>query len=146
MQFLFDTCQKGNNIMETMLKQIKKALHKLDELQANHIESFDAQILPDLEQQMMERQAGFEELKKTVALFSREADPVDILDDKAVIQNIREHIRLLMNQNKTLKSLIETHKNGLETSMKNIAKGRQTIHAYGSLASQKNPKVISCRN
>lgn len=131
--------------METMLRQIKKALYKLDELQANHIESFDAQILPDLEQQMMERQAGFEELKKTVALFSGEAEPVDILDDKAVIQSVREHIRLLMNQNKTLKSLIETHKNGLETSMKNIAKGRQTIHAYGSLASQRTPKVISCR-
>jgi len=132
--------------METMLKQIEKTLYKLDELQANHIESFGTQILPDLEQQMMERQAGFEELKKTVTLFSQQTESVDIMDDEPVIQNVKEHIQLLMNQNKTLKSLIETHKNGLETSMKNMAKGRQTIHAYGSLPSKKNrPKVISFR-
>jgi hypothetical protein len=131
--------------METMLKQIEKVLYELDELQANHIESFETQILPDLEKQIMERQAGFEELKKTVTLFSRKTEPVDVMDDEPVIQNVKEHIRLLMNQNKTLKSLIETHKNGLETSMKNIAKGRRTIHAYGSLTSQRNPKVISFR-
>lgn len=131
--------------METMLRQIEKVLYELDELQANHIESFEAQILPDLEKQMMERQAGFEELKKTVALFSREAEPSDIMEDEPVIQNVKENIRLLMSQNKTLKSLIEKHKNGLEASMKNIAKGRRTIHAYGSMTSQRNPKVISFR-
>lgn len=131
--------------MKTMLRQIEKILYELDELQANHIESFEAQILPDLEKQIMERQAGFDELKKTVTLFSRETEPVDIMEDEPVIQDVKEHIQLLMNQNKTLKSLIETHKNGLETSMKKIAKGRRTIHAYGSLASQRNPKVISFR-
>lgn len=133
--------------MEILLKQVKKALHNLDELQADHINSFESQVLPDLEKQIIERQAGFYELKKNMALFLQKTATVDVMEDTSMVQDIKEYLRLLMYQNKTLTSLVETHKNELETSMKHIVKGRRTIHAYGgSLVSKSNrPKVISLR-
>jgi len=132
--------------MDILLQQIKKALYKLDELQAGHIKSFQSQVLPDLEKQIIERQAGFYELKKNMATFLQKTATVDIMEDTPMVQDVKEYLRLLMYQNKTLRSLVETHKNELETSMKHIVKGRRTIHAYGSLVSKSNrPKVISLR-
>ncbi len=130
--------------MEPLHKQLIDSLYRLDEMQADHIGSFRTQLLPDIEKQMVEREAGFCELKKNLILFFQEAAPSDIEGEKPMTQDVKDHIQLLIHQNKVLKSLVETHKTELENSMKNIAKGRQTIHAYGSSVSQsKQPKVLS---
>lgn len=132
--------------MEILLKQVKDALYHLDEIQANHIGAFETQILPDLEKQMMERKEGFYELKMNLTAFFQKMALINIDGEKPMAQDTKEHIQLLMHQNKVLTTLVETHKTQLENSMKNIAKGRQTIHAYGSLTSQNNhPKVLSFR-
>ncbi len=132
--------------METTFKQVKIILSRLDKMHTTHIDDFDQHVLPDIEQQMAEREKEFVELKKTMDQFLPELQTIDDLDDTRVIDDIIQHMKVLIHQNQTLISRVQHHKNGLETSMKRNTRGRQAINAYGSPASQRNqPKVLNFR-
>ena len=125
--------------MKTSSKKIKETLVRLDELQASHIDAFSTQTIPNLEEQMAQRKKGFSDLKKYIETFLSETNIKEM-------QDVKEQILSLMYQNQTLTSKVQGHKRGLENSMKKITKGRQAIHAYGSVPSQANqPKVINFR-
>ncbi len=133
--------------MEIAFEQIKTALDKLDELQQSHIDVFATQILPDLEEQIAQRKAGFSDLKKRLALFLMESEAMETKENIPLLQEVTNRIVLLMNQNKMLKSQVETHKIGLENSIKKVTKGKQMMTAYGSSESQRDQsKVINFRN
>lgn len=133
--------------MEMAFKQIKTALDRLDELQQSHIDVFSTQILPDLEEQIAQRKTGFSDLEKRLALFLMESETMKTEENIPLLQEVKNRIVLLMNQNKTLKSQVETHKIQLENSIKKITKGKRIMTAYGSSESQRNQsKVINFRN
>ncbi len=130
--------------MEQAFKQVNDILTKLDEMHADHINSFDSQLLPDIEQQMIERDESFTELKATMDRLLGHMETMENLDDIPDIHDILAHIHLLMQQNKILSTAVQGHKQVLEKSMKKVAKGKHVINAYGSPLSQRNqPKVIN---
>lgn len=132
--------------METAFKQVKTILDQLDKMHSIHIDDFDQHVLPDIERQMAEREKGFVELKKTIDRFLPELQAVDDLDETHAIDDILQHMKILIHQNQTLISRVQHHKDGLETSMKRNTRGRQAIHAYGSSSSRLNqPKVLNFR-
>lgn len=133
--------------MEIAFEQIKTALDRLDELQQSHIDVFATQIMPDLEEQIAQRKARFTDLETRLALFLMESEAMESEENIPLLQELKHRIVLLMNQNKMLKSQVETHKIGLENSIKKITKGKQIMTAYGSSESQQNrSKVINFRN
>ncbi|MDA3788850.1 MAG: hypothetical protein PF503_10205 [Desulfobacula sp.] len=133
--------------MGIAFNQVKEALVKLDELQASHITAFETQILPDLDKQIAQRKEGFSDLKKYLEAFLQEPEIMDMVKKEQLIQNIKDHILLLMYQNTTLALKVETHKCGLENSMKKITRGRRVIQAYGSPPSKRHQsKVINLQN
>lgn len=130
--------------MGTAFNQLKTTLNKLDELQASHIDLFKTQALPDLEEQITQRKTGFSDLKEKLEPFLLESERLGTQENISQVQEIKTCILSLMNQNRMLKSKVETHKNQLENSMKNMTKGRRVMQAYGSSESQQNQsKVIN---
>jgi hypothetical protein len=124
--------------------QIKNALEQIDDLQADHMASFDTELMPDLEKQMTERKQGFAELKK--AMNNMNPDLQD-MEDNPQVSEIINHIQMIIHQNKTLANRVQQHKDGLESSMRRIGKGRNVIHAYGAPVSHRNrSKVINFKN
>ncbi|MBU0970069.1 MAG: hypothetical protein KKC20_05445 [Proteobacteria bacterium] len=133
--------------MEMAFKQVKTALDRLDELQESHIDGFKTQIIPDIEEQIIQRKEMFTDLKERLTLFLMESETMDTEENIPLLQEVKNHILLLMNQNKMLKSQVETLKIGLENSIKKVTKGKQIMTAYGSSESQRNQsKVINFRN
>jgi hypothetical protein len=132
--------------LETAFIQVREALRRLDDLQASHLDSFETQTLPDLEDQMAQRKAGFSHLKKQLTPFFLEAKAMDRAEKAPMIADVKMYFQSLLHQNERLKIKIESHKNRLENSIKNITKGRQVFRAYRSPAAQRNqPKVINTR-
>ncbi len=127
--------------------QIKKALNHLDDLQADHMASFDTELMPDLEKQMTERKQGFAELEKAMNAMDPDLQTRADREDDLQVTEIIKQIRMLMHQNKTLTARVEHHKDGLKNSMHRIGKGKNVIHAYGSPVSHRNrSKVINFKN
>ena len=132
--------------MEMALKQVKTILNQLDAMHCTHIDDFDRHLLPDIEQQMAEREKNFVVLKKTMDRLLPALQTMEDVDDIPEIDDIISQVKVLINQNQTLVSRVQHHKDGLETSMKRNTRGRQAIHAYGSPSSQRNqPKVLNFR-
>jgi hypothetical protein len=129
------------------ITKIKKALNHLDDLQADHMASFDTELMPDLEKQMTERKQCFTELQKAMNDMVPDLQArADMKDDPHVTEIIKQ-IRMLMHQNKTLTARVQHHRDSLKNSMQRIGKGRNVIHAYGSPVSHRNrSKVINFKN
>ena len=133
--------------MEMTFKQLKETLLKLNQMQEDHIDCFDTQLLPDLEQQMVQRREKFTELKQHLSDLFLKTEGMETATKRQLLQEIQEHILSLMHRNKTLKSKVQKHKDELEKSMKNITQGKRVFHAYGASVSQRTrPRVINCRN
>jgi hypothetical protein len=133
--------------MQKELKQLKATLIKFDVLHTNHINAFDTQTHLDLDTQMNERKAEFTNLMKHFNIFIDKTENINESESTCEVEKITKQISQLMHKNKTLKLKIQTHRDELGKSIKQITRGRQAIHAYGTPESYRNrSKVLNFKN
>lgn len=131
--------------MAILLKKITHVIDDLDTIQEGHINSFDQELLPDLEKQCKERNLLVERLAETIGSFTQKVKQLKADEDtEETIMFIKTRISDLLKQNRALEKKVRHHKNGIKKSMKKITAGRKMISSYGSPALSSNiPKVIS---
>lgn len=124
---------------------LHQILDRMEHTYAHQISSFENQILPDLDAQIKKRQADFllfqkavEECLPGIAASNPESEVLDDFITK---------LERLKHQLTTLTQKVQTHRNDLAQSMKNVTKGKRAMTAYGSPASLRNrSRVITLRN
>ena len=132
--------------MKKEFQKIRDTLSRLDKIQTSHIESFDTDLMPDLERQLIERKEEFSKLKRSVSRFITNAELNSDTDTESIIVFI-ERINTLLGQNKVLEAKVKAHREGLRESMKKISRGKQVIGSYGSPFSVSNrPRAINLTN
>jgi|GEM_PF-2308181 len=128
---------------------VKQAIKNLSDLTEAHINAFDSQLLPDLDNQTISRNKAFSKMKENVDKLMREMTEAEGEDTIREIQEeIVPAVKQLMAQNTRLESKIREHKTQLEASMKRVNFGKKAIHGYGATASmgQNANKVIAITN
>ncbi len=130
------------------IDKIAMDLEKLDVLYAEQIRSFDAaQALPDLKTQIEDRKKAFDTLRQHVADILPAMKDQDIVANHDAMEEMVKHLKLLAQQNKTLKGRVEAVKEELKTNMAQLNTGRKVINAYRPPQSVRNrPKVLTIRN
>ena len=129
--------------------EVKQAIKKLRDLTEAHINAFDTQLLPDLDNQTTSRNRAFSKMKESVDKLMREITEVEGEDTIREIQEeIVPAVKQLMVQNMGLESKIRECKTQLEAGMKRINFGRKAINGYGATAlmGQNSNKVIAIKN
>ena len=133
--------------MEKEFKKIEAILNRLHDLQKDHIESFNAKALPDLEQQSQERNIEVENLMKSVNNFVKIAESKNNAQAESMVVNLNNRITTLLEQNKALETKVHLFRDGIKNEMKQVARGRKVIQSYQSSAAvSNNPNVISITN
>jgi hypothetical protein len=146
-QYLFDKPGKRNLHMDNAYQQVKKLLHCMEEMQAHHIHTFDTQVMPDLENQMMQRKHLFDQLGNAVNRFLRQPELENDMDTDGMTRYFNDQMDRLLHQNNILAQKVNTHKNQLQESLKNISRGKHAIRSYGSPSSMINrPRAINLTN
>lgn len=136
-------------MMTNQTFKVKQAIENLNDLTEAHINAFNTQVLPDLDNQTASRNKAFSKMKENVDKLMREVTEVEGEDTIREIQEeIVPAVKQLMAQNIRLESKIREHKSRLEASMKRVNFGRKAINGYGSTASmgQSSNKVIAITN
>lgn len=129
------------------IDKIAMDLEKLDVLYAEQIRSFDAQVLPDLKTQIEDRKKAFDTLKQHLTDILPAMKDQDIVEDHNAMEEMIKHLKLLAQQNQTLKGRVEAVKERLKTSMAQLNTGKKVINAYRAPQSVRNrPKVFTIRN
>lgn len=136
--------------MEHEFHNLSNAILFMDELQAKHIEAFQAELLPDLERQTLERNQAFESLTSSLQRFQKRiglAEDAQANQAEKMILAISEHITRLQQQNRMLVDKVEAYRADLQARMRGMTKGRQAIKSYGPPSSfTKRSRVISLTN
>jgi len=133
--------------MNKKFQQIRKTLNLLDKMQADHIDSFDTQLMPNLELQSEERKKTFNCLNQEFKLFLKNTEQFDDADTKTMVSFFIQRIEMLMNQNRLLEKKVREYRDNLKEHMKSISKGKKAIGSYGSPSSISNrPRAISLTN
>lgn len=133
--------------MEKEFRQIRDTLDSLDKIQMDHIESFDTDLMPNLECQLVERKKEFNKLEKNIRQFISNAGLDSNPDTESMILFFIERINKLLDQNKTLEKRVKAHRDTLQETMKKTSRGKQVIGSYGSPSSVSNrPRAISLTN
>ena len=129
------------------IDKIAMDLEKLDVLYAEQIRSFDAQVLPDFKTQIENRKKAFDILKQHVADILPAMKNQDIVENHDAMAEIINHLKLLAQQNKTLKGRVEAVKEGLKTNMAQLNTGRKVINAYRAPQSVRDrSRALNIRN
>lgn len=133
--------------MQEIFYQIIGLLDQMEALQDGHIQSFDADLLPDLETQMQERGTGFGDLIRAVDKFNGLAGESPDDDTLEMIRAIDRKIHRLLAQNRTLYQKAKAHRDGIHQSLMALNKGRKVIQAYRPPAYVTNrPRAINFTN
>ena len=126
-------------------KLIQNLIEELDRIHQKHIDSFDRELLPDLEQHCKERNEAIERLVTEMNRFVHAIGslPDAETSDEGVI-SLMKGISTLLEQNRVLAEKVKSHKDDIERSMKRISSEKKVLHAYGSPSYLSNrPRVIS---
>lgn len=133
--------------MEREFHSVTNAIDVMDRIQARHLESFQAELLPDLERHTLERTEAFERLTSCLTLFFNQIQMSDEAQASPMVETITEQITRLQQQNQMLVEKVETYKADLQARMRGLTKGRQAMKSYGPPSSfSKRPRVISLTN
>lgn len=133
--------------MNKDLQQIKDTLNRLDKIQISHIESFDMELMPDLELQLVERKKEFDKLNTVVSRFVKNGGLDNDTETQSMVYFFIECINTLLNQNKMLEKKVRAHRDYLQESMKRLSRGKLVIGSYGSPSSISNrPRAINLTN
>lgn len=133
--------------MKKEFQQIRDTLDRLDKIHIRHIESFDADLMPDLQRQLIERKNEFDKLKTAVNKIITASGFENEAETESMISFFIERINTLLGQNKMLKKKVKVHRDGFQESMKNMSRGKQAIGAYRSPSSVSNkPRAINLTN
>ncbi len=133
--------------MEQEFKQIQNILDELYEIQANHLESFNKTVLPDIEQQSADREKKFRHFKKRMVDFIHRTDARKDDKTESMLSFCSARITSLIDQNKSLETKVRNYRDRIRTEIGHLSKGKQVISKYGSpKGMSKNPRVISISN
>lgn len=129
--------------MKNNFQDINEIFDKLERIQFGHIDSFDRELMPNLECQTLERKKELDLLKESVNQWVGRGTDMDD-DTEAAAYYFIERIQTLLKQNETLEKKVRMHKDHLQQSLKTLSRGKQVIGAYGSPSSVSNrPRAIN---
>jgi molecular chaperone DnaK (HSP70) len=133
--------------MEKEFYHVKTAIDTMDKLQTKHIESFQKELLPDLERQNLERNKAFEMVRYSLHQFFKQADFSEEPQTEDMVATVKNLITRLQQQTQILVEKVEAYKTDLQARMGNLSKGRQAIKSYGPPSSfSKRSRVLSLTN
>ncbi|WP_022664680.1 hypothetical protein [Desulfospira joergensenii] len=133
--------------MSQEFHEVENALKRLEKIQAEHIESFQIQLLPDLEAQTAKRREAFDNLICCLEKFFTRTGQDDEEQTASMVLIFKKQLKGLQRQNLTLKEKVEAYREDLRARMKHLAKGRKVIDSYRPPSSFSNrPRAISLTN
>jgi predicted nucleic acid-binding Zn-ribbon protein len=133
--------------MEKAFKNVKRTLHRLQDLHKIHMKSFDQDVLPDLERQSQDRDIEMGLLMKSVSTLMELTKNETGENTKSMLHALTEKMTPLLEQNKVLETRVSAFRDQLKKNMKQVSKGRNAISSYrSSTAASTNPRVISITN
>ncbi|WDP87268.1 MAG: hypothetical protein HUN05_20825 [Desulfobacter sp.] len=109
--------------MNQEFENITHAMAVLDSIQAEHIESFQTELMPDLEDQMGKRHQAFNQLSDQLNLFFARTEQYDEAQLRSMILTFSKQMNKLQNQNLMLKEKVELYRENLKARMKKMTKG-----------------------
>ncbi len=129
--------------MTKNFQDIRETIGRLERIQTRHIESFDAELMPDLESQTLEKKKEFDLLKESVNQWVSTGELGNDGDTEPMVHYFIEQIQILLNQNKMIEKKVRAHKEFLQESLKKLSRGKQVIGSYGSPSTALNrPRAI----
>ncbi len=133
--------------MEKKLKKVEETLNRLDDLHRTHMESFDKEVLPDLEKQSAERAIEVDRLMKRVGGLVKLAQTQTRATTESMMLSLNDRVTILLEQNKALRTKVKASRGQIENNLKQISKGKKVISSYRSSAAvSNNPRVLSITN
>lgn len=133
--------------MEKNLKKVEETLNRLEDLHRTHMESFDRDILPDLEKQSAERAVEVDRLMKRVGGLAKLAQTQTRATTESMMLTLNERVTILLEQNMVLRTKVKASRGRIENTLKQISKGKKAIGAYrSSVVVLNNPRVLSITN
>ncbi len=133
--------------MEKKFTKVEETLNRLDDLHRTHMESFDREVLPDLEKQSAERAVEVDRLMKRVGGLIKLAQTQTMTSTESMMLTINDRVTILLEQNKALRTKVQASRDGIEDNLKQISKGKKVISSYRSSAAvSNNPRVLSITN
>ncbi len=134
---------------------IQQAYHRviqiMDEiqiLQENHIQSFDTQLLPDMEKHCQERQQSFDRFfMESSVLIAHLETLQDQKMAKEIVEHVNNRIAGLLAQNDILSKKTMEHRTRIQESLNHLSRGKAAMNSYGTPAYIKNrPRAIYVTN
>ena len=133
--------------MEKKLQRVEETLNRLDDLHRTHMESFDREVLPDLEKQSAERAVEVDRLMKRVGGLIKLAQTQTRTSTESMMLGLNDRVTILLEQNKALRTKVQASRDGIGDNLKQISKGKKVISSYRSSAAvSNNPRVLSITN
>ena len=133
--------------MEKEFKNVEDTLNRLDDLHKIHMESFDHDVLPDLEKQSADRAVEVETLVKRIRGLVKLAQTQTRENTESMMFVLNDRVTILLEQNKALRTKVHTSRDCIKNNLKQISKGKKVISSYRSSAAvSNNPRVLSITN
>ena len=115
--------------MKSRVQLFKKQLEALSQMQKDHLAAFEADLLPDLEQQSVERKKAFDKFKIAFQQFTEDIYKHDLETSpeiRIMVERCLDDVNALIDQNRMLKIRVTEFRNGLKESMINITTGKKS--------------------
>ncbi len=127
---------------------VMKTMDEIQILQENHIQSFNTQLMPDLETHCQERKHIFDRFyTEAGTLISNLETILDKDRAKEVVESVNNRIAGLLAQNSILSQKALEHKNRIQESLNNLSQGKRAMTSYGTPSYiQNRPRAIRITN
>ncbi len=128
--------------------RVIKIMDEIQILQEAHIQSFDTELLPDMEKHCRERQHTFDRFyMESDILISHLGAVNDKNIAKTIVENVNKRISGLLVQNDLLSKKAMEHRSRIQDSLNNLSRGKTAMDSYGTPAYIKNrPRAIYVTN
>ncbi len=135
------------NIQQAYYRVIQ-IMDEIHILQENHIQSFDRELLPDMEKHCQERQRFFDRfLMESNVLLSHLETLQDQNMAKEIVEHVNNGISRLLSQNDILSKKTMEHRSRIQASLNQLSRGKTAMDSYGTPAYIKNrPHAIYVTN
>ena len=125
--------------METKFKALDRSIEKYKAIQEKQINTFETELMPDLESLNFERAAVFADLKNNLDHFS---NIVHDEPDMELIGHYQTQLEEIMETDALLKKRITQYRNELKQHMFDANKNKIAFHGYKKTAGSTGLKSI----
>src|SRR6056297_3537774 len=108
--------------MKKNFKAVEETLNRLYDLQADHLASFDKQLLPDLEQQSAEREIEVSRLIRNVNTLVKQVEAETGAETESMLVFLKDRVTELLDQNRALELKVHAVRDNIKNRMKQLSK------------------------